>query len=679
MSAWQDDIDPEELSARLLSNGVRRQPMSPEEEDDDEESSEEAFEESSGRFTSSLQRAGALGQVALPASLGEFARANPLTYTPPEEPMSYGDEYDDEFEGEGTTGGAGSPHLETAPGFGETARIGQPTSPPMFAAAQIGPQTLQFSVAIEIDGVPSALGKIGARASEAELVRKFGRAGTYVLTPIGMDGQPTRRQPLYKRIDEDHEILKQIRAGTDVGGVPTFTGGADPQVLDMLRAQLDRSNREMAELRREVARREEALAKERMDLANQRVTLLSMEADRSLEAQEKMLERQDGLAMGAIEREAARSEQLQEAQRRLQEETSRREEARQELLLAQIRADSEERSRRAERDFELQMSRMEKESQRQQKWMETQLAAERERLKAREAELKEEAKRRDAELKARQKEIEAANEREFARQTAYLQAMGQLQAQSAQAQTAEGSIEKLLATKKALEELGGGNDGPKGVAEIIADVIKEGLKTAQTFGGAIAGQGQDLDDETIELLSQQAAQQALTGQPAAFQLPGQTVPQITGPAPAGTAFPAPGVQQGGSGGAPPAAANAPGAFPFLGGQPAMNQPQGGQGGQGGVPSAPSAPASPAVLKSARRSMNAAAQQINMLPRAAWQPVILATLMQNGEAIKALVASVGSVRVALEQTSVRREAIPVILNGLRNEPRMAQHLAGLRLE
>lgn len=271
--------------------------------------------------------------------------------------------------------------------------------PPPRLIADVPEAAVQFSVQWLDNGRPQDLGFISVDANEFDLIRMFGKAGTYRLWPINMNGERLTSEPYVKDISEAHQAFRRMHGSTNGGSaagvmLPSQMWEYMQQALLLQREAADRAAKEAAEARRMAQEAIERAAKERLSVATQNTTQI-MDLQERIIAQDA--ERQERFLMRWVEiqreREQAearlhelRLKELEAQQRQREQEHQRElERIRQE---AQERREAELAAREREREWE-QQRRMEERQDMQRRerereeWLNRRMDLEREATKER--------------------------------------------------------------------------------------------------------------------------------------------------------------------------------------------------------------------------------------------------------------------------------------------------------
>lgn len=410
---------------------------------------------------------------------------------------------------------------------------GRPTSPPFWKSAHLHPQAVQLRVWKRTNGTRYSVGHCDAGVTEEEFIRIFfpvmpkvgDGAAHFSIRPIDSQGHEIGEEIPVPAIDENHTVLRQMRAATAVPVAPVQQGPNFEGLLERLfkpaEAAMTAAQIEAREARQAAAAAQAAYAAQSIEMAQRTASSIEAIADRTMREQKALYENQ-AQQQGSFFQNMTQMQQAQAAERerlaseRIREEAERRRVEREEAEHARRREREEydARRREAEADAAHRLKMLDAETQAR---MERErLTADRERLAAEQRadrQFREEEARRDARMREdearreRERErdrVEAAakeaeRQRQHAMQLAEIRAAAErdrehraqmLALQQAALQQTAGSPTTLITQVKDLLGAVGvqpadimarimGGDGP-GIAEILAPMVAEAAKVAQT-------------------------------------------------------------------------------------------------------------------------------------------------------------------------------------------------------
>jgi hypothetical protein len=581
--------------------------------------------------------------------------------------------------GDGMGGMGGGPPLPSA------------SAPSLMQQHSLGSDTvLRVQRRDEHDGRIKDLGTFPATLNSDALVRRLGRPGSYILTPVNGIGQRAGT-PISFDVDPAHEALRSLPtvAESAAGG-----GASLGEVQQLVAATMAPLLQQLQQREARLDAHERRLLEQQSKLEDARVATLTLANDAQINAADKAMDAATARMQEQQQSFAQTMMALQEASEQRHQQAMEQQKAANDVLLTRIMAINDADQQRAKDWMAIQQQAL----QQQQEI----LASNNQMMMARwDNERASEKERMEREDTRRQQQ--AASDLE--RQREHSRTVLALREQQAEAASGMGSLERLVELKKVMDQLGGGEAGEKPLISQIVDGLKEvaGLGTELVKASNAANDAEvGIEEEMAreQALHQQAQQeqmlrqQALMQQQAALQQQAQAQPPQHTP----LALPPPDPfdefnatelatadQQPAS--VAVAATAAAAADPFApAAQPALPVQQAQPAADPFAPSAPStALAAPAVappaaasrlpaqtLATARAAFRWAAGQILAQPPGEWQTIITGALAQAHSAIVPYVQEVG-VTQALGEAGLPPQITAQVIAGMQQNPLLASAL------
>jgi hypothetical protein len=359
--------------------------------------------------------------------------------------------------------------------------------------ANVPQDAVQFDVQRLENGRPQDVGDIAKQATVYDLVERFGKPGTYWLTPKDMQGNPLTAQPYVIDISPDHVAFKMGAAGMAPGvdGVPPGMGGfgAVPvQLWGLLAQQEEKAAAREERLLARLAKAEEAAIAERTRTNEVQVALAvdntasALETQRTLMAEHRQSQQQgmsqvvQMMTMAQQQAEAAHNAALERQAARAAED-----ERRHEQRMAQMRAEEDARRQRDKDDRAA-------EREREREMREIERARDEARYKAD----REEADRRERERIA---DAEARRQQNQEHQKMMLATIKE-RGDANDPQTFLTQLGGMIAMAKdiGLDKMISGG-GPQGMGELVASTLQTGMNALVEMKKAEALIAEDADPE----------------------------------------------------------------------------------------------------------------------------------------------------------------------------------------
>jgi hypothetical protein len=326
--------------------------------------------------------------------------------------------------------------------------------------ANVPKDAVQFNVQLLENGRPQDIGDIDVRCTVYDLIAKFGKPGTYWLTPVDMQGQPLLPKPFVKDIAADHTAFRTVTEGMQSLLAPnTGMPGIPAQVWQLLEAKdAQASERETALLKR-LEKAEESLQAERKHINEVQVAMSVDNTQNALETQRSLVTEHRNLQQQGMTQIVSMMQMLQQQQQTASDSA-----------LARERQRAEDEDRRHERSLE--RLRAEDETRRARDQAET----ERERVRS-----EDRRKSDDAEAERKERERNALLQAQMAQHQEHQKLMLATIKERGEANSPMTFLEQASAMMTMAKELGldkllGGGSGPQSLAELAATTVQEGIR-----------------------------------------------------------------------------------------------------------------------------------------------------------------------------------------------------------
>lgn len=365
------------------------------------------------------------------------------------------------------------------------------------------------------EGVTASLGFLPSTATEDQVIaRGQGKPGTYLIMPVDEHGEPMRRQPYRKPIDEDHPAVlryhRSASAGASHSGVAMVQGlaggsGVDPEMLNFFQTVLSAKDAEKDEMMAYMKSKDSEIARVREETAKMQLAVATDHTRSALEVQQQILEADRARQDFAQQQQLEMLRRQQEAERATREAEAERNQNFYAAMLQQ-----QEKAALAERE------RREDDARRRE-----------EELRRREGLLREEEKRREAWMREQEASRQERLERERQRDREHMElVIKMLEKQNEVAdpfKNVAGLLEKGAQLKELVPSLFGSDSGPQGIMGVLTTLATEGMKTFAELQKAQL-QSDDIGElHTMPMSPEMAAQLQMQGGPVA-QIPEAPMP-----------------------------------------------------------------------------------------------------------------------------------------------------------
>lgn len=415
--------------------------------------------------------------------------------------------------------------------------VGRPTSPKIWANAHLHPSVAQLRVWRKINGVLHLIGLIDKDVNEEEFIQAFYTSmpkrgegsGTFVIRPIGSDGNETGYEITLPPISEHHSEIRRLH---DMHEKADRANGGDVAPVIRLQQELVTATAQHARhVEMQAIKKQEEIAKERMEMAAHTVRSVEALAERTMQQEalrnKELMAAQAGVfqTLHTLHDSAAERERTAAEARRKEEEIRRIQDRQDfELKMKQAQAESDLRFQQMQADADRRWQQAQAEADRRER-QERQEREDREKREERRAAEREKELQRQHEMRVKELEIQAQRDRE------HQERMAQLMSASNKSESIEGMLErgtKLLGMfgvqpKDLVDKFLTGDEGGSNLSEMLTPIIVQGIQTV----GEVA--------KTV--MAQQAKAAATPKTPAqqisAYVVPPQALPQQPQPVPVG--------------------------------------------------------------------------------------------------------------------------------------------------
>jgi hypothetical protein len=480
------------------------------------------------------------------------------------------------------------------------------------------------------EGIQASLGFLPASATEDHVIaRGRGQAGTYLVMPVDEHGEPMRRQPYRRTVDEDHPAVKRYQNSTSAAaahsGVAMLHGhaGADPEMLSFFQTVLTAKDAERDELMGYVRERDRQMSKLREETAQMQLAVATDHTRSALEVQQQILDADRSRQEHVQAQQLEMLRRQQEAEREAREAEAARAQNFYAAMLDQQRVATEAERARREDD---------------------QLRREAE-LRRREEGLREEERRREAWMREQEAARQERLERERQRDREHMELVIKMLEKQHEVADPFANVAKLLEKGAELKELIPGLFGkdaaPQGVMGMVSGLVTEGMKTFVELQKAqLAAEPEPIELQSMPMTPEVAAQMQLEGY-APPQIPAAPMAPPPMPMPSAdeemqrrmaAAFGSPGAP------APTPALEAPPMPPAVVQSATFDPPSGVQ-----LPPAVGK-LEPTVRKKAREAIRELVTAVRSTPEAQWQATITTGIMRTPQIVSYITAA--TIRLAL---------------------------------